>query len=328
MIEVRELTKRFGRHVAVDRLTFRIEAGEVVGFLGPNGAGKTTTMRLLAGCLPASAGEATVAGADIFRDSLGVRERIGYLPEHVPMYTDLRVREYLTYRGRLKGLRGRRLRERIAAVAAQCGVTAELDAMIGRLSKGYRQRVGLADALLHEPPVLLLDEPTIGLDPNQILHIRALIASLANRHTVLISTHILQEVELMCSRVLILDRGRIVAADTPAGLRTALQGGRRVTAELRGSRRALIEAVEQLPGVVEVQCEPMGEWSRLVCTCRDDVDMRESIFEAAARNQWGLRELTVEQRRLEEVFAALTERVEPAPPPVEPVASEPEAAHA
>jgi len=326
MIEARALTKRFGRHLAVDQLTFSIGAGEVVGFLGPNGAGKTTTMRLLAGCLPATSGEATVAGADVARDSLGVRERIGYLPEQVPLCSDLRVREYLAYRGRLKGLRGRRLGKRMMAVCEQCGLTAERNAVIRRLSKGYRQRVGLADALLCEPPVLLLDEPTIGLDPNQILHIRALIAGLAGHHTVLVSTHILQEVEMMCSRVLILDQGRIVAADTPAGLRAALQGGRRVAVELRGSRRAIIDAVEGLPGVLDVVCEPMGEWSRLVCTCRDGADIREALFETAVRNQWGLRELTIEQRRLEEIFAALTHSMEPSAPVAAP--AETEATHA
>ncbi len=312
MIEVRELTKRFGRTVAVDRLSFRVGSGEVVGFLGPNGAGKTTTMRILAGCLPASGGEAAVAGADVFRDSLAVRQRIGYLPENVPMYTDLRVTEYLRYRGRLKGLRSKSLTRRVNAVSEQCGLLSERNTIIRRLSKGFRQRVGLADALLHEPPVLLLDEPTIGLDPNQIRHIRTLIASLAQQHTVLISTHILQEVELMCSRVLILDRGRIAASDTPEGLRAALLGRRRVVAEVRGSRRAVIDAIEQLPGVLEVHCEPAGEWSRLTCTCKDDADIREALFEAAARNKWGLRELMLEQRRLEDVFAALT--LDPAPP--------------
>ena len=211
MIEVKNLTKRFGRVTAINGVSFKVAAGEIVGLLGPNGAGKTSTLRVLAGYLPATGGDVSIGGADVFTESLDVRSKVGYLPENVPLYMDMRIIEYLKFRGALKGLRGSRLRERVSVVLEQCGLTEERRALIGRLSKGFRQRVGLADCLLHEPECLILDEPTIGLDPNQIRHIRGLIRSLAHQHTVLISTHILPEVEMLCERVLIMNQGRIVA---------------------------------------------------------------------------------------------------------------------
>ncbi len=313
MIHVRELTRRFGRTTAIDGLTFSIGRGELVGLLGPNGAGKTTTMRILAGFLPPTGGVAEIDGVDVFRDSLEVRRRIGYLPEHVPLYHDMRVREYLDYRATLKGLRGRRLRVRVEEVIEQCGLTGECSTIIGRLSKGYRQRVGLADALVHEPEVLILDEPTIGLDPGQIRHIRELIRNLADRFTVLLSSHILPEVEMICGRVLIMNRGRIVASDTTEALKGMCRGHQRVVVDVLAPRRNAMTVLEQVPGVVGVTCVPDGEWSRITCECAKGPDRRADIFRAVAGQGWVLRELSLVHQNLEDVFAAAIDGETPAP---------------
>src|SRR5262245_45251955 len=219
MIEVENLTKRYAGNTAVDNVTFHVGRGEIVGLLGPNGAGKSTIMRILSAYLPATSGTSRVAGFDVFQQSNEVRRRIGYMPENNPLHRDLRVKEYLKFRARLKGLRRARIQERLDTVMEQCGLTDVRQRIIGQLSKGYQQRVGLADALVHEPDLIILDEPTIGLDPNQIRSVRQLIKSLAGHHTVLISTHILHEVDMTCSRVIILDKGRILAHDTPDNLR-------------------------------------------------------------------------------------------------------------
>ncbi|MCX6996862.1 MAG: ATP-binding cassette domain-containing protein [Kiritimatiellaeota bacterium] len=306
MIEVRHLTKRYAGCTAVADVSFTVAKGEVVGFLGPNGAGKTTTLRMLACYLPASQGEARVVGFDVFRHSLEVRRRIGYLPESTPLYPEMRVDEYLQFRARLKGLPARRRRERVGEVKELCGLTDVGHRIVGQLSKGYRQRVGLADALVHDPELVILDEPTIGLDPNQIRHVRDLIKSLAPRHTVLLSTHILAEVELTCQRVLIINRGQIVAADTPDKLRTRLQGGREVVAEIRGSKSEIAPQLYQLPGVARVTADAAGEWTQFRVECSGHEDIRQLLFEAAARNGWSLRELRQEKQSLEDIFAALT----------------------
>src|ERR1700757_2572832 len=214
-IEVANLTKRYAGHTAVSDISFTVKRGEIVGLLGPNGAGKSTTMRILSCYLPATSGTVRVAGLDVFRNSIEVRRRIGYMPENNPLHSDMRVREYLKFRARLKGLTNQASRDRVDVVMEQCGLTEVARRIIGQLSKGYRQRVGLADALVHEPELIILDEPTIGLDPNQMRSVRQLIKNLARNHTVLISTHILPEVEMTCSRVLILHQGKILAADTP-----------------------------------------------------------------------------------------------------------------
>src|SRR5437899_7053222 len=218
MIEVTDLTKRYAGVTAVSDISFSVARGEIVGLLGPNGAGKSTTMRILACYLPATSGTVRVAGLDVFRQSDEVRRRIGYMPENNPLHYDMRVREYLKFRARLKGLGRKRCRERVDTVMQQCGLTDVSRRIIGQLSKGYRQRVGLADALVHEPELIILDEPTIGLDPNQIRSVRQLIKSLGHTHTVLISTHIVPEVEMTSGRVMILHQGRISAADTPANM--------------------------------------------------------------------------------------------------------------
>src|SRR5256885_2158111 len=224
IIEVENLTKRYAGHAAVDGIAFTVERGEIVGFLGPNGAGKSTTMRILACYLPATYGTARVAGFDVFTQADEVRRRIGYMPENNPMHLDMRVREYLKFRARLKGLGIRQSRKRVEVVMQQCGLTEVRRNIIGHLSKGYRQRVGLADALVHEPELIILDEPTIGLDPHQIRSVRQMIKNLGGKHTVLISTHILPEAEMMCSRMLIMYDGKILASDTPENLQRIMAG--------------------------------------------------------------------------------------------------------
>src|SRR5260221_3513551 len=225
MIEVSNLTKRYAGRKEVAGMSFTVARGEIVGLLGPNGAGKSTTMRILSSFMPATSGTVRVAGYDVFHESVEVRRRIGFMPENNPLYPEMRVREYLKFRARLKGLGWRRSRQRVATVMEQCGLTDVSKRIIGQLSKGYRQRVGLADALVHEPELIILDEPTIGLDPHQIRSARQLIKSLANSHTVLISTHILPEAEMTCNRMLILYEGKILAADTPENLQRVMSDG-------------------------------------------------------------------------------------------------------
>src|SRR5205823_8681634 len=237
---------RYAGHAAVDGISFTVQRGEIVGFLGPNGAGKSTTMRILACYLPASYGTARVAGYDVFTQADEVRRRIGYMPENNPLHLDMRVREYLKFRARLKGLGIRRSRERVEVVMQQCGLTEVSRKIIGQLSKGYRQRVGLADALAHEPELIILDEPTIGLDPNQIRSVRQLIKSLASAHTVLISTHILPEAEMTCHRVVIMYEGQILAADTPENLLLAMPGNRQVIAEIAAPQAELSACCSEL----------------------------------------------------------------------------------
>ena len=307
MIEVNHLTKRYPRRTAVDDISFSVARGEVVGFLGPNGAGKSTTMRILSGYLPASGGDVTVAGINVLEDSLQVRRHIGYLPESCPLYPEMRVNEYLNYRARLKGLRGKKRRHRVAIVKELCGLGDSGRRIIGHLSKGYRQRVGLADALVHKPDLLILDEPTIGLDPNQIKEIRHLIAHLAEDHTILLSTHILPEVEATCQRVLILKDGRIVASDTPENLADLLTGGTRVVADIRGPRPQILEQCRAIAGVARVSVLRNEEWVRIEIQGEGDGErMREELFAITVRQGWRLRELKTVRRNLEEVFGALT----------------------
>jgi ABC-2 type transport system ATP-binding protein len=314
MIEVANLTKRYGRVTAVSDLSFTVGRGEIMGFLGPNGAGKTTTMQILAGYRAPTGGRVTIAGLDALNDSVEVRERIGYMPESVPLYPDMRVNEYLKFRGRLKGLYGGRLRTRVQEVMALCGLDEVRRAIIGNLSKGYRQRVGVADSLVHEPEVLILDEPTIGLDPNQIRQIRSLIRGLAGRHTVLLSSHILSEVEMICQRVLILHRGRMVAADTPANLGRLLRGHGRVVAEIRGPPDEVARKAAELPGAARVACETEGAWTRLTLEPETGEDLREGVCRMAAEAGWPLRELRAEKPNLEDVFVEITRDEAPEKP--------------
>jgi ABC-2 type transport system ATP-binding protein len=294
--------------VAVDDVSFEVSRGEIVGFLGPNGAGKTTTMRMLTGYLPATGGDVEVAGRDVFTESREVRKRIGYLPESCPLYPDMRVQEYLGYRGRLKGLGGKHLRKRVAAVVEQCSLGDVQRRIIGQLSKGYRQRVGLADALVHEPELLILDEPTIGLDPNQIRHVRDLIRDLASEHTILLSTHILPEVEMTCRRVLIINKGRIIASDSPTTLRARMEGGGQVVADVRGPEDQIREGLAGLSGAVAVDLENRNDWLLCRVDCEEGTDLRADLFNLAATRGWALRELRMEHTSLEEVFVSLTKK--------------------
>src|SRR5437667_9429242 len=263
MIEVANLTKRYAGHAAVSNISFSVRRGEIVGLLGPNGAGKSTTMRILACYLPATSGTVRVAGLDVFTDSDEVRRRIGYMPENNPLHYDLRVREYLKFRARLKGLSRTRSRERVDVVMQQCGLTEVSRRIIGHLSKGYRQRVGLADALAHEPELIILDEPTIGLDPHQIRSVRQLIKDLARHHTVLLSSHILSEVEMTCNRVLIIHQGKILAADTTRNLQNIMSDGGQVIAEIAAPVAELRACWEQMGEIEYFDIAPSeGEYHR------------------------------------------------------------------
>lgn len=307
MIEVENLTKRYPGRTAVDGISFQIGRGEVVGFLGPNGAGKSTTLRILSSFLPATSGTARVAGYDVFREPDEVRRRIGYMPENNPLHLDMRVREYLKFRARLKGLGWRRSRERVDAVLQQCGLTDVAGRIIGQLSKGYRQRVGLADALVHEPDLIILDEPTIGLDPHQIRSVRALVKELGRNHTVLLSTHILNEVEMTCSRVLILHRGRILASDRTEDLTQRMSLDGRVVAEVEAPAAQLMEAFRDLPEVERVEVEPLdGDYLRLSLVPRNGVDLRPLVFAEVRDHGWPLRELTRSRHSLEDIFIHMT----------------------
>src|SRR3954452_25377922 len=256
MIKVENLTKRYAGHTAIRDLSFEVGQGEIMEFLGPNGAGKTTTMRILAGFMPATSGRASIAGFDVFEQSLQARSRLGYMPENVPLYNHMRVTEYLDYRAALKGVPHRRVAERVGDVKELCGLREVERKLIGTLSKGFRQRVGLPDALVNEPELLILDEPTIGLDPEQIRSVRQLIKNLAPAHTVLISTHILPEAEMICDRIIILYGGKILAADTPQNLHGAMRGKGQVIAEIAAPLSALQECWAQMPEIAHFDVSP------------------------------------------------------------------------
>lgn len=308
MIKVEGLTKTYAGVTAIKDLDFEVKKGEIVGFLGPNGAGKSTTMRILSCYLPASRGRATVAGFDVASQSREVRSRVGYMPENVALYPEMRVQEYLEYRAALKGVRGRRNRQRVNAVKELCSLRDVERKLIGALSKGYRQRVGLADALLHDPDLLILDEPTIGLDPNQIRQVRQLIKDLGKRHTILLSTHILSEVEMTCSRVLIINRGQIAASDTPENLASRVRTAGGVRAELRADADVLEKALSGLPGVRKAEIEVLEDgWHACVLRTDTSSDPREHLARLAADRRWPLRELGREQINLEHVFAEITQ---------------------
>ena len=303
MIEVQNLTKHYGPVTALRDASFSVEAGRIVGFLGPNGAGKSTTMRILSCFMPASGGSARVAGYDVFRDSIEVRRRIGYLPENVPLYTELRVATYLDFVAEVKGLGRSERRRRVADVMEQCRITDVQGRLIGTLSKGYRQRVGLAQALVGHPEVLILDEPTIGLDPAQIREIRELIKSLGETHTVILSTHILPEVSVVCSSVVIIHKGTIVAQGPIDALVEQFFPTARVEVEIAGVPPAVDEGLRGLPGVTTVtelaRTNGAGRW--LVESDRDR-DVRGEIFRLAAARQWTVLELKRVGASLEEVF--------------------------
>ena len=306
MIKVENLTKRYAGQAAIRDLNFEVGKGEIMGFLGPNGAGKTTTMRILAGFMPATSGRASIAGFDIFEQSLQARTRLGYMPENVPLYSDMRVTEYLEYRAALKGVPHRRIAERVGDVKELCGVKDVEKKIIGALSKGYRQRVGLADALLHEPDLLILDEPTIGLDPNQIRQVRELIKNLGRQHTILLSTHILPEVEMTCSRVIIIHKGRIEACDTPENLLGKLRQAGGVVLEAKVGKDDGAEELKKISAVRDVTTDVDGEWNVFSLRVESGADVREEVFRLATARHWTVRELTQRRATLEDVFVEIT----------------------
>lgn len=307
MIEVDHLSKLYGGRPAIHDLSFSIPRGEIVGFLGPNGAGKSTTMRILAGFLSATSGTARVAGYDVAEASTEVRRRVGFMPENNPLHEDMRVREYLKFRARLKGLGANESRERVAEVVEQFDLGEVSDRMIGELSKGFRQRVGLADALVHEPELLILDEPTIGLDPHQIRTVRQHIKELGRRHTVLISSHILPEVEVTCTRLLVFHEGNLLAHDTPRALEHSLGGRHRITVELNATAEELEEAWNEMAEVEHHRVLPAeGDFFRCALTPRDGEDLRPRVSALARARGWPLRELTRERHTLEDIFVQIT----------------------
>ncbi len=309
MIEVTDLTKRYGAITAIDHVTFRVEKGEILGFLGPNGAGKSTTMRILTGALGASEGTALIDGVNIAEAPKVAKRKFGYLPEVPPLYHEMTVRGYVDYAAQLRGVRGRDRKRAVDRALDICSLTDVAHRAVGHLSKGYQQRVGLAQALVHEPPVLILDEPTIGLDPNQIMGIRKLIRGLAGEHTIILSTHILPEVTMTCQRVVIIDKGRIVAQGSIEELSRQLQKGERMALTVRRPAPDTRAQLEGLPGVRGVS-EESGEREgvRFVVDVVPDRDIREELARLAVTRDWGLLELRRETLSLEEVFRELTMR--------------------
>lgn len=306
MIRVKNLTKYYGPTLAVDGISFHVEEGEIVGFLGPNGAGKSTTIRILACYQPATSGMAQVAGYDVFTQSMEVRRQLGYLPESTPLYLEMRVHEYLNFRLKLRrvprGDRPAMIKRAVDLVWLEEVYTRP----IGQLSKGYRQRVGLADAIMHKPKVIILDEPTIGLDPNQIRETRSLIRNLAKKHTVLLSSHILSEIEQVCDHTIIIAGGKIVADDTPERLRQQITAGSRLIAELRGPQDKIKSDVGGLQGVKHVDASQSDGWCRLEIESNSNRDVREDLFALASKKGWPLRELRREVATLEDFFVQIT----------------------
>ena len=318
MIEVEKLTKRYGPVTAIRDVSFSVAPGDIVGFLGPNGAGKSTTMRILACFMPASSGSARVAGYDVFKESLEVRKRIGYLPENVPLYADMRVGAYLDFVAEVKGIGRSERKRRVAEAMDRCLVADMQNRLIGKLSKGYRQRVGLAQAIVSDPHVLILDEPTIGLDPQQISEIRALIKSLAGDHTVILSTHILPEVSMVCSGVVIINQGSIVAQGPIDTLVDQFFPTTRVEVEIVGPPAAVHDGMRAIPGVVAVEGLGVTDGvSRFVVESARGRDVRGEIFALASQQRWSLLELKRVGTTLEEVFIRIVagEEAEEAPRP-------------
>jgi ABC-2 type transport system ATP-binding protein len=310
MIKVDGVTKKYPARVAVDGVSFEVARGEIVGFLGPNGAGKTTTMRMLAGYIPMDAGAIEIAGFDVSTHPREVRRRIGYLPESCPLYPEMRVDEYLRFRAELKGVKAAARKAKVNEVKEQCGLTDVGRRIIGQLSKGYRQRVGLADALVHDPELLILDEPTVGLDPYQIRQVRELIIQLAAKHTILLSTHILQEVEAICERILIISDGRIVASDTEENLHRKLHACSIIEMEVMADKEDALAKVGAMAGMdVRTASELADGWLWLEIEA-DSPSMRVELFNLAVSEGWVLRELTEQQHSLEDTFVKITQNRE------------------
>jgi ABC-2 type transport system ATP-binding protein len=313
VIEVQHLTKRYGRVTAVDDVSFRVERGEILGFLGPNGAGKTTTMRILTGYMPATEGRAMVAGFDLFDKPVDAKRRIGYLPETPPLYPDMTVREYLDFVARIKGVPSKERRDRVAATMKRTHVDDMADRHCAKLSKGYRQRVGLAQAVIHNPEVLILDEPTAGLDPKQIIETRDLIRSLAGDHTIVLSTHILPEVSQTCQRVVIINKGRVVAVDTPDNLTARLRGAETMYVQVDTGGSDAGETLATIPGVTRVVAsEARGTVVGFEVESDRGIDIRRELSRSIVNRGWGLLELRPMRMSLEEIFLQVTTEERPA----------------
>ncbi|MBP1608277.1 MAG: type transport system ATP-binding protein [Acidobacteria bacterium] len=312
MIEVEHLTKVFNGRKAVDDISFRVEKGEILGFLGPNGAGKTTTMRILTCYLPSTEGTARVAGYDVFEESIEVRKRIGYLPENPPVYPEMTVESYLNFVAKIKGAPSAKRKAQVDDVMGKCSIGDVRNRIIGKLSKGYKQRVGVAQALLNNPDVLILDEPTIGLDPKQIFEVRSLIKGLAGDHTVVLSTHILPEVSMTCSRVVIIHEGRVIAQDTPEGLTRQASGAQKVSLLVEGPADAMRDRIQKIDGVLGVQVAEgdAGQPVKITVECTLDKDLRRSLAETIVSSGWGLLELRGISMSLEDVFINLVTKEE------------------
>ena len=308
MIEVNDVTKYYGNFPAIMDINFRVEPGEVVGFLGPNGAGKSTTMKVITGFIPPTSGSASVAGYDIVNESLEARRHIGYLPETVPLYTEMTVREYLDYMGKLRGMKSDRIRTRIDDVVDICHLEDYYTSIIGKLSKGFRQRLGIAQAILHEPDVLVLDEPTIGIDPIQVVETRQLIKDLGGDHTLIVSTHILPEVSQLCERVIVINEGRIVATDEPENLAKRLLGRERVDLQVKGPQQEVLVALESVEGVEDVRRFNIerGEIPQYRVESESGVEIRATLAQKVIESGWELHRLEAVTMSLEEIFLKLT----------------------
>jgi ABC-2 type transport system ATP-binding protein len=315
MIQVENLSKFYGAIPAIQDVSFSVEKGEIMGFLGPNGAGKTTTMRILTGFMPATSGKASVAGFDVFTRSIDVRKRIGYLPEDVPLYHDMTVWDFLNFVADVKGVAKTDKPRQLEQAVERCGIQSVRTRLIGNLSKGFRQRVGLAQALLHDPEVLVLDEPTTGLDPAQIIEIRELIKELAGEKTIILSTHILPEVSMICQRVVIINKGKIVAVDTTENLTDRMQKSTKVVLEVDGPPDQVRQSLATVPGVIGVETteQVQEQICRYQIDSAKDRDVRRELAAAVMANGWGLLELRAIEMSLEDVFVQLVTREEEQP---------------
>jgi ABC-2 type transport system ATP-binding protein len=308
LIEVQDVTKSYGTTTAVDHVTFNVNKGEILGFLGPNGAGKTTTMRILTGFMPATSGTARVSGFDVFKDSLQVRRHIGYLPEAPPLYPDMSIEAYLEFVLRIKNVPSERHASLVNDALAKTNLGDKRHELIKRLSRGYKQRVGLAQALVHDPDVIILDEPTVGLDPKQIIEVRNLIKALAGSHTIILSTHILPEVSMTCDRVVIINKGKIAAVDTPQNLTSQLRGGQRIRVETQAPEKQLQELLSHIPGTSRVQVTSTGGDGHVAATVESaqGQDVRSQIAAKIVEKGWPLYELHGLALSLEDIFLQLT----------------------
>ena len=303
MIKVSNLSKKYVGKPAVDNISFNVESGEIVGFLGPNGAGKTTTIRMLTGYIPPTSGTALIGGYDIFLNALIAKQKIGYMPENVPLYDDMRVREYLLFRAELKGLRGQDVRKHMNEALELCSIKDIKSQMISSLSKGFRQRVGLADALINKPPLLILDEPTNGLDPSQIRSFRELIKELAENHTILISTHILSEVELTCDRVLIINKGRMIGNNTPSELSEKIKSSTTISLELKSQDHDIRDTISNISGIKKVTLEKEeDDWKFFRIRVDYGNDLREEIMNLGNKRNWLIREIHYQRSNLEDAY--------------------------